>query len=190
MKKPYKKLLVCYFERRLAEVAPGFIAVRLPKEHAYQSSPTYVRRLDERHWLVAVLYVDPRPGYESFCFDIGWSDKASVPANEGGPAFSVDNASNYMSKFGQQRLRISPHRGGPWDFEPVFNKLPHQLEAQPLSKERAKEVVEEIAGKAFDLFIEQALPVFAEYEARWKAGKPRVDHDVIYSSVRNIGDKK
>ena len=75
----------------------------------------------------------------------------------------------YIGQYGCQRLNISPYRGE-WDFEPSFNKLPHQFEPQPLSKERAKEVVEEIASKAFNLFVEQALPIFAEYEARWRTG--------------------
>jgi len=170
VKKLYRDPLLRYFERRLPEVAPDFVAIKLPKEHLYQFAPTYVRKLDERHWLFAALYPDPRGGREIFSFEIGWSDQASVPENDGGPGRSVENVPKYMSQYGRQRLRISPHRGD-WDFEPSFNKLPHQFEPQPLSKERAKEVVEAMASKAFDLFVEQALPVFAEYETRWRSGK-------------------
>lgn len=169
MKKLYREPLLRYFERRLAAVAPEFVAIKLPKEHLYQFCPTFVRKLDDRHWLFAALRPDPRSARESFSFEIGWSDKASVPENEGGPGRSVENVPKYIRQYGQQRLNISPYRGE-WDFEPSFNKLPHQFEPHPLSKERVEQVVKAMASKAFDLFVEQALPVFAEYEAGWRAG--------------------
>lgn len=170
MKKLYRDPLLRYFVRRLADVAPEFVTTKLPKDHLYQYAPTFVRKLDDRHWLFAALRPDPRSGREMFSFEIGWSDQASVPENEGGPGRSVENVPRYISQYGRQRLNISPHRDA-WDFEPSFNKLPHQFEPKPLSKERAKEVVEEMASEAFNLFVEQALPVFAEYEARWRTGR-------------------